>query len=200
MKKLLSLVLACLLLASLAACGGSNNDRGPLTGGSPASNSSNNGSDSSGSQDDDGYQEGGDWGYIGDVMHTYWFDFTVDDAYTCAEYEGYTASEGKQLVVATLSLKNTFLQSLPMSQTDFQIQWGGEGDDDYEWPISAVSEAQLPDEYTLAINESRTGVVVYEVPEGTSDFSISFGEYFEDESEGDVYFVYFTATSDSSTL
>ncbi len=196
MKKLLSLVLVCLLLLSLAACGGPGNDRGPLTGGSPASNGSNN----SGSQDDDGYQEGGDWGYIGDVMHTYWFDFTVDDAYTCAEYEGYTASEGKQLVVATLSLQNTFPQSLPMSQTDFQIQWGGEGDDDYEWPISAVSEAQFPDEYTLAINESRTGVVVYEVPEGTSDFSISFGEYFEDESEGDVYFVYFTATSDSSTL
>lgn len=196
MKKLLSLALACLLLASLAACGGSSNDRGPLTGGSPASNGSNN----SGSQDNDGYQEGGDWGYIGDVMHTYWFDFTVDDAYTCAEYEGYTASEGKQLVVATLSLKNTFLQSLPMSQTDFQIQWGGEGDDDYEWPISAVSEAQLPDEYTLAINESRSGVVVYEVPAGTSDFSISFGEYFEDESEGDVYFIYFTATSNSSTL
>lgn len=196
MKKLLSLALTCLLLVSLAACGGSSNDRGPLTGGSPASNGSNN----SGSQDNDGYQEGGDWGYIGDVMHTYWFDFTVDDAYTCAEYEGYTASEGKQLVVATLSLKNTFLQSLPMSQTDFQIQWGGEGDDDYEWPISAVSEAQLPDEYTLAINESRSGVVVYEVPAGTSDFSISFGEYFEDKSEGDVYFIYFTATSNSSTL
>lgn len=181
MKRFFALAMVCLLLTAMTACGGTNQN-----------------SSSSG----DGYVEGGDWGYIGDVMHTYWFDFTVDDAYTCTSYEGYAPPEGQQLVVVTVSLKNTFLQSLPMSQYDFQLQWGGEGDDDFQWPISAVAEdkGQLPDEYTLAINESRTGVLVYEAPAEACDFSLSFGEYFEDESEGDVYFIYFTATADSSSL
>ena len=192
MKKFFVLALACLLLATAAACG--SKDSSQNGSGSP------NGSSDNSSNGEDGYKEGGDWGYIGEVMHTYWFDFTVEDAYACSDYEGYTASEGKQLVVVTLSLKNTFPQSLPMSQYDFQIQWGGEGDDDYEWPISAVAGEQFPDEYTLAINESRSGVLVYEAPEGVSDFSVSFGEYFEDESEGDVYFIYFTATASGSAL
>ena len=36
-------------------------------------------------------------------------------------------------------------------------------------------------------------MLVYEVPADTVDFSVSFAEYFEDDTEGDVYFVYFTA-------
>ena len=38
----------------------------------------------------------------------------------------------------------------------------------------------------------------YEVPSGTKDFSVSFQEYFEDETTGDVFFVYFTAGADTS--
>lgn len=199
MKKFLALLLVCLLMASVTACGSKDDSYNSTYTPSGDSDSGNSGSGSSGG-DEDGYTEGGDWGYIGDVMHTYWFDFTVDDAYTCSDYEGYTAPEGKQLVVVTVSVKNTFLESLPMNQYDFQIQWGGEGDDDFEWPISAMTDDQFPDEYTLGINESRTGVLVYEVPADTQDYSVSFGEYFEDESEGDVYFIYFTATSDGASV
>jgi len=45
----------------------------------------------------------------------------------------------------------------------------------------------------LSVNEDRTGLLVFEVPEGYKDFSISYLEVFDDYSEGNVFFVYFTA-------
>ena len=84
-----------------------------------------------------------------------------------------------------------------MFDTDFQIQWNSDEEDAYDVPVTyytdPVSDQQLPGEYELAVDEERSGLLVFEVPEGESDFSISYLELFEDESEGDVFFVYFTA-------
>ena len=43
------------------------------------------------------------------------------------------------------------------------------------------------------MDEEVRGLLVYEVPEGYQDFSISHMEYFDDESTGDTFFVFFTA-------
>ena len=81
-----------------------------------------------------------------------------------------------------------------MYDTDFQVQWNDDAEDAYAWPVEhTFSEEVLPAEYSLAVNESKSGLLVYEVPEGNDDFSVSFMEFFEDESEGDLFFVYFTA-------
>ena len=142
----------------------------------------------------DGYAEG----RMGDTMHTCFFDYTVNSAYLCDEYEGYTAvQDGFCLLVADVTVKNTFQETIPMFDSDFQVQWGDDDPDAFDFPITyygdAVSENQLPTEYDLAIDETQSGLLVYEVPEGEKDFSISYLEAFEDGSEGDVFFVYFTA-------
>ena len=150
---------------------------------------------------EDGYGEGN----LGDTMHTYFFDYTVNSAYLCPEFEGYTPSqEGYTLLVADVTVKNTFNESIPMYDTDFQVQWNTE--DGYDVPITyyadAVSDQQLPTEYELAVDEERTGLLVFEVPADQKDFSISYLELFESETseegdEGDVFFVYFTAEAES---
>ena len=144
--------------------------------------------------DDDGYAEG----RIGDVMRTYFFDYTVNSAYTCKEFEGYTPAEGNKLLVAEITVKNTDRSTVTMYDTDFQIQWGDDDNDDaYAAPITyygnTVSDEQLPEEYDLGVNEEKTGLLVYEVPEDSKDYSISYLEQFSNETEGDVFFVYFTA-------
>lgn len=141
----------------------------------------------------DGYAEG----EMGDTLHTYFFDYTVNSAYLCDSFEEYEATqEGFRLLVAEVTVKNTFSESIPMYDVDFQVQWG-EGATEYDVPITyyveAVSDQQLPDEYELETEESRTGLLVFEVPEGTEEFSISYLEYFDDGSEGDVFFVDFSA-------
>ena len=80
MKRLLSLTLALLLLLSLAACGG----------GSGSDSGSDSGSGSAGSGDvraEDGYAEA----RIGDLVHSYFMDFSVNSAYTTSDYHGHTA-------------------------------------------------------------------------------------------------------------
>lgn len=140
-----------------------------------------------------GYAEG----RFGDTMKTYFFDYTVNSAYLCEEYNGYQPADGNCILVAEVTVKNTFNESIEMYDTDFQIQWNSDGEDDYDYPITAygdpVSDEQFEGTYGLGINEEKTGLLVYEVPTGEKDFSISYLELFDDDSEGDVYFVYFSA-------
>lgn len=176
MKRAGSAILAMMMILALAGCGKS----------------------ASGSGSNDGYEEG----RMGDTMHTYFFDYTVESAYVCDDFEGYTADAGNQILVAEVTVKNTHKESIEMYDTDFQAQWGDDGDDDYEVPITydgtdtavePLTDEQLPGIYDLGVNESRTGLLVFEVPEGKKDFSISYMEAFDDDSTGTTYFVYFTA-------
>ncbi|MCI9555289.1 DUF4352 domain-containing protein [uncultured Oscillibacter sp.] len=187
MKKLLSLIVTLLLLLTLAACGGGSG------GGSG-------GAGSGEVRAEDGFAEA----RIGDLVHSYFMDFTVNSAYTAPDYHGHTPPEGRKVLVVELTVKNTFHESIPMYDDDFQGQWSGSaGSDDFAWPITegedgsgldTVAEEQLPAEYELAVNESRTGVLVFDVPAEEKDFCIAHMELFDNDSEGDTFFVYFTAT------
>lgn len=156
------------------------------------------GSAQTGYANEDGYAEG----HFGDTMHTYFFDYTVNSAYTCSSYEGYIPADGNALLIAEVTVKNTHNTSIEMYDSDFQVQWTDDADDAYDYPITVnfesgqtIGENMLPDVYPLAINESRTGILVYEVPSGEKDFSISYMEYFDDDSTGNVFFVYFSASN-----
>lgn len=170
-KRLFALAAAAVMVLGLTACGGGSNE-----------------------------------GRTGDTMETYFFDFTVNSAYLTSDYAGYTPAEGNVLLVADITVKNTFQQSFEMYDVDFQAQWD-DGDDAFAYPITTdmetfteldpVGENQLPGTYPMAVDEERNGELVYEVPTGHVDFSISYLEQFVDdageESTGEVYFVYFTA-------
>lgn len=174
MKKITSVLLVTMLLFTLTGCAGN-----PLSGGGIK-------------PDSEGYANG----RIGDKMVTTWFTFSVDSAYVTTEYEGYVPEDGNELLVVELTMKNTFNRSVPMFYDDFQAQWNDSADDAFAWPVEGASdlnENMLPDEYDLAVNQSRTGLLLYEVPAGNNDFSISFQEYYEDDSTGSLFFVYFTA-------
>ncbi len=144
-----------------------------------------------------GYGEG----RMGDTMKTYFFDYTINSAYLCDEFNGYVPAEGNRLLVAEATVKNTFNESIIMYDTDFQVQWNSTGEDDYDFPITfyadPVSDEQLPAEYELGINKDRTGLLVFEIPGDKKDFSISYLELFDDDSEGNVFFVFFTAEEGS---
>ena len=128
----------------------------------------------------------------------------VKEAYLCEDYHGYTPQDGNVLLVVKVDVENTMNSSIPMSDMDFQAQWGDDADDAFAWPITmdpetfedrgTVSAEQLPYEYELSVGEKRSGELVYEVPEGYKDFSIStIDDFADEEEEGDLYFVYFTA-------
>lgn len=192
MKRLGALILALALAWSLTACGGS---RGSGTSVLPALNGGNSGAASSEPSFEDGR--------LGDVMRTYFFAFTVNSVYTCDSIGDFAPEEGKQVLVAEVSVKNTFTESLPMFDTDFQIQWDDEQDPDnaYASPISAnFSDELLPETYELAVDEQVTGLLAFEVPADVKDYSLVYLEEFDDDTTGDFYAVYFTAKPQDGTV
>lgn len=204
MRKWFSLLMALALVLALSAC-----DSIPGSSGGSDSSSGSSGSDSgssSGSSASDGVyaEDGYGEGRLGDVLHTYFFDFSVNSAYVTSDYNGYTAPEGSAVLVAEITIKNTSRDSITMWDYDFQGQWSSsQEDEDYAWPITTetdpVADEQFPSEYELAVNEERTGTLVFNVPEGEKDFSVSYLELFDDGTEegeeGDSFFVFFTAES-----
>lgn len=180
MKRLTSILLGALLVLSLTACGG-------------------------GVKAKDGLGEG----KIGDVMQTYFFDFKVNSAQVADTYESYTPSEGNQVLIANVTVKNTTKNAIEMYDTDFWLEWSPQADENFAWPITSdedgnevptVSDNQLPYIYNLASKEERTGDLVFEIPAGTTvDIaSIWSLEMFDDGSEegdtGDYYAVYLNAS------
>ena len=191
MKKTFALLLALLLVFSLAACTSGSNEPAADSGSAPVIKEA---------------EDGGVFdGRIGEIIRTYFYDFKVTDAYLCDDYHGFTPQDGNVLLVVKIDIENTMNSSIPMSDLDFQAQWGDDADDAFAWPITSDPETmedrgtlcdeQLPYEYEMSVGEKISGgELVYEVPEGYKDFSISAIDDFEDDSEeGGVYFVYFTA-------
>jgi len=186
MKRLFKLLTAALLAVTCAACGNSNTVSGIVNKDviTPT----------------DGYAQGA----IGDTMRTAWFDFTVNSAELKDSYGSIVPNDGETLLVVNVTLSNTFTDTIPMFDTDFQAQWGSDGDDDYRFPVTyddpAMTETgMLESEYELEAGKSLTGDLVYSVPGGQSEYSLSFLEYYEPTegedsgSEGDLFFVFFSA-------
>ncbi len=181
MKRFVTFLLGVLMAASLAGCG-------IELPGLPGADTK----DKVITPDEDGYAEG----RMGNIMRTYFFDYTVNSAFVCSEYEGYTPADGNELLVVDMTVKNTFHESLSMFDTDFQAQWNDSAEDAYSYPVENgenISDKVLPGEYTLNVDESRNGYLVFEVPAGHKDFSVSYMEFFDDNSTGDTFFVFFTA-------
>lgn len=140
---------------------------------------------------ENGYAEG----EIGTTFRTVFFDYSVDSVNFPSEYEGITAEDGMQLLDVVISIKNTFGDELPMFNSDFLIQWHdlGNGDDDFDWGLEVEdSSTIMPVSYDLPAGESCTYHILYEVPAEAREFSVSYLELFNDDSEGDLFFTYFT--------
>mgnify|MGYP005764389673 CR=1 FL=1 len=142
----------------------------------------------------DGYAEG----RIGDTMENSFFTFTVKSAQFVDEYAGYQPKEGYVLLDAVVDMKNVFGETIPMYVDDFQIQWG-DGDMDFGYAIDPIDDTMIPLEFELGRAESREYHCVYEVPEGSTEFSISYLEIFEDRRKA-TFSLSFSKSSNCSKL
>ena len=189
MKKFSALILAVVLLVSLAGCGlvskGFSEALDEVL------------EEEAGAKDIVNVilpEEGYAGGRIGDTFRTEFFDFTVDSVRSVDSYEGYTESENTDLLDVVITVKNTFGEELPMFNSDFQIQWHDLGDKDEDFGFGIIfpeSETVMPEEYTQKRAETVTYHIIYEVPEEADEFSVSYLEYYEDDTTGDVFFCFF---------
>ena len=125
-------------------------------------------------------------GYVpGDTISTYWFEFVVENVARGDTYAGYRTQEGADLVICDLKLKNTFDEAVPMGWMDFVLVRTG-GEESGVYPLTTLSQEQLPEVYHLEVEGQISGQLVFEVPEKVSGLCLVFQErYAETGGEAD---------------
>lgn len=73
-------------------------------------------------------------GVLGDTLVNCFFSYTVRDAVLTDTAEGAPAGERTALLAVDVTVKNVHHRTIPMYDTDFQLQWG---DQDFGYPSSA---------------------------------------------------------------
>ena len=118
------MTLTLLALCALTGCGGLGGSGGAGKTGEP------------GGEEiwaEDGFAEA----RAGDLVHSYFMDFTVNSAYTASEYHGHVPPEGRKVLVVEITIKNTNIETIPMYDDDFQGQWSASPEtDEFAWPIT----------------------------------------------------------------
>lgn len=152
-------------------------------------------------------------GEPGDTLRTAYFDMTVENPQICAEFDGLIPDPGYQFLTAELTLYNYTSDNQPMFDTDFNVLWAvGEGDHadlDGDWPVyqevtdengkssyTTKSDRQMPVQFTLNVRETRTELLLFQVPEDQREFFIAYQENYDDGTEeggyGDTFYVRFS--------
>ena len=171
MKKYLALLLSLAFAVCLSACDRLPGSVGDLldSTGDPAGSAN---TDSGVGYPEDGYASG----YMGDTMHTAFFDFTVDSAYTTQEFDGLTAAgegmsylteyydrpapaDGCKFLVVEITMHNTTTMSQPMFVADFQVQWdlqeGEDEDQNYAFPLYQSQANESGDYVYYSLSEMQ---------------------------------------------
>lgn len=145
-------------------------------------------------------------GNIGEVMHTAFFDVTLDQAVCQNTYQFedglYQADSGNTYLIVTLTIENTYEKDLPMSITDFTLDFDGRAEDTL---VVGFGKAELgvdpymEDLFTLKQGEHITKSILFTVDE-KEEYTLCYKEYYEDQFEGNRFEIHFTPEAKQDTL
>lgn len=129
-------------------------------------------------------------GKLNQTLSTAFFDFTITSVKTTSTLAGYTTSDSKfKFVVADVTVKNTMDEAIPVGNYDFSIQWKNGVKTEEDISYEEFMDGMYPDEVTLAPGKSLSGTLVFEVPLDQKEVSVVYREIFDDDFEGDAYYV-----------
>ena len=139
-------------------------------------------------------------GTTGDTLSTMFFDYTVTNARLEDEMAGMLGHDGYKLLVVDVTVTNSGKNPITMTDADFYITWG-DGEKDYDYPITMydttqLSDRQMPAKYELQPEGSKSGELIFAVPPETTEFGLKTQDYYtEGDSQepvaGDIYTVSF---------
>ncbi|MBQ8085041.1 MAG: DUF4352 domain-containing protein [Lachnospiraceae bacterium] len=174
-SKLLICILFISLVSSLTACGNRPDSNGSM-------------------KSEDGRKYGGlIEAETGETVHTVFFDLTVDSARKCSTYQFndglYMGDEGKTYLEVTLTITNTYDKDLPMSITDFTLDYSENSNTDV---ITGYGKSELGGKdfmdniFTLKQGEIITKTILY-IVDDRAEYLLCYKEYYEDKFTGDSY-------------
>lgn len=129
----------------------------------------------------------------GEKISTAFFDLTVDETFKYDTYQFedglYQADTGNTYLVVKLTIENTYEENLPMSITDFTLDYDGNKSEDV---ITGYGKTDLNQDdfmeniFTLKKGESVTKYILF-IVEDKDAYNLNYKEYYEDEFEGNTF-------------
>jgi len=180
-KKLLSVVVMLMVATfALAGCGSNSGTTGSSENNNPVQQVTDTVKDVAAQ-----ILDGQVTGEVGKTYRTQWFDFTVISIDKVDSYAGHSAPEGYQLYDVLITETGTFSTPSPMGTFDFYM------DDpsfpDYIFPIDALDDNMMPDEFPLAKNETVEYHMIYEIPTNVTNLVLMYTEIDETDAEGTTF-------------
>ena len=129
---------------------------------------------------------------ISDTVKSKWYDFVVNYAEVLKEYDGYKASNGKKLIHASISIKNTSDKAVYLVKDDFVLVWNlDKNERSYTYSLEPYSKDMLSNDISINTTETKIVHVVYEIDENINDtMAIYYYEQYSDGQKGNKYYVY----------
>lgn len=126
----------------------------------------------------------------GEKVSTAFFDVTVEKAekYDTYQFDDglYQADSGKTYLVLKLTVKNTYEKDLPMSITDFVLDFEGNDAKDVitGYGNTDLKNADFMDNiFTLKQGDSITKYILFTVDD-KKEYTLCYTEYYEDDFKG----------------
>jgi hypothetical protein len=129
---------------------------------------------------------------IGDTLSAKWYDFTVNNVEYVNTYAGYTTSDDKVLVHASITIKNTSDKKIYLFDGDFALIWNLDSENrPYVYSMDAYTDTMLKNEMVINKNETKTIDTVYEIDKTIKKpMAIYYYEQYSDGQKGNKYYVY----------
>ncbi len=141
---------------------------------------------------------------MGENAETTFFDISVDQAQKTDIFQFndglYQADSGKTYLEVTMTIKNIYEKDLPMSITDFTLDYEGNPEDSI---ITGYGKTDLQNDdymeniFTLKKGQSITKKVLFTV-EDKEDYTLRYREYYEDGFHGNLFLIHIKPKKDSS--
>ncbi|MCL2105779.1 MAG: DUF4352 domain-containing protein [Oscillospiraceae bacterium] len=124
-------------------------------------------------------------GEIGETYNTKWFKFTIQSIDKVSTYKDHTAKAGFQLYQASITIKSTSEENIPMGTFDFYMD--APDFDEYIWSLPPLDDSMMPEKYDLKPDETVNYTMVFEVPADTAELALLYTESHEGGKDGAAF-------------
>ncbi|MDR2035470.1 MAG: hypothetical protein LBP91_02170 [Coriobacteriales bacterium] len=118
--------------------------------------------------------EGNVTGIVGTEYAAYWFNFTVNSLKTDSVYKDYAATKGNTLVIASITLTNTY--GSPQQYGTFDWFVNDDSLSEALYPLNPFTSTMMPTDFTLYSQETVTFDVVIQYPANLANPTFTYAE------------------------
>ena len=131
---------------------------------------------------------------IGEKLSNEFFDMTVNSAHRMTSVNGYTPNdETFEFLCVNVKVRNNNFETVNVGTYDFTIRWG-DGEDDFDYAIEQEGFGfdNYPAEIDLPAMKFVEGNVFFMVPADAETLSFEYIVLYDNNTEGDTYYVELT--------